>query len=369
MDRVGVLRIDRQLPRRSDPARRWAARSDRRRSSDRRRRRRRRRRDRWRPGRARIVRPLKPRAAVRAPDSSTTSNPSLVPIKMSTVVVLECPDYTPHARRRRPAARDTPRPRGDRASTSPGAPLGQVLAEVEHVEPVGEVGHHLHVVLDPDHRQPELVLDPQDVAREVLALVAVEAGRGLVEQQHARLQRQRPREADHLLHAERQRADRLVAVALELDELEDLLHDAGGARPRPRARRERTAPRRGDWWRPGRGAPTRRFSSTRHVRRTARRAGRCAPGRAARSRAAGCAVDVAALEHDAAAAGPVDPADAVEDAGLAGAVGPDQGQQLAGARPRTTRPRARCSPPKASDSRSTLSAALSHTSAGCGGTA
>ena len=52
----------------------------------------------------------------------------------------------------------------------------------------------------------ELVLDAQDEARQVLALVAVEPGGRLVEQQQRRLQRQRAGKADDLLHAERQRA-------------------------------------------------------------------------------------------------------------------------------------------------------------------
>jgi len=32
------------------------------------------------------------------------------------------------------------------------------------VDPVGQVHHHLHVVLDADHRQAELVPDALDVA-------------------------------------------------------------------------------------------------------------------------------------------------------------------------------------------------------------
>ncbi len=63
--------------------------------------------------------------------------------------------------------------------------FGQRAAVVEHVNAVGEIGHHLHVVLDPDHGDAELMLDAQDEARQVLALVAVEPGRRLVEHEQA----------------------------------------------------------------------------------------------------------------------------------------------------------------------------------------
>src|SRR5262245_6163612 len=58
-------------------------------------------------------------------------------------------------------------------------PGGERAAVVEDVHAVGEVGDHLHVVLDPDHGELQLVLDAQDEAGEVVALVASEAGGGL----------------------------------------------------------------------------------------------------------------------------------------------------------------------------------------------
>ena len=58
---------------------------------------------------------------------------------------------------------------------------------------------------------------------ELLALGAVEARRRLIEQQQRRLERQRARKADQLLHAERQRADQRVAMSGEAGEVEHLL--------------------------------------------------------------------------------------------------------------------------------------------------
>ena len=57
----------------------------------------------------------------------------------------------------------------------------------------------------------------------------IEAGRGLVEQQQARLHSPRPGEADHFLDAEGENRHPLLAGALQLDEVEDLLdHPALG---------------------------------------------------------------------------------------------------------------------------------------------
>ncbi len=267
---------------------------------------------------------------------------------------------------RPPRSRDTPRPPRIRQHRL-GA-LRQGPPVVEHVDPVGEVGHHLHVVLDPDHREAELVPDAQDVAREVLALVAVQAGRRLVEQQHPRRHRERAREPDHLLDAERQGVHRLVPVALELHELDHFLHrapvlDLGlahaaqeeafgeNARPHPRVARDE------------------QVLEHRHVREelaVLEGAGDAERGDAVRSRAR----DVLAREFDPARARTVDAADAVEHRSLARAVRADQREQLAAPAQRTTRPRAPSGRrTRARSPRLRRTRRFSHTSAGSGGTA
>src|SRR5262245_22188320 len=104
-----------------------------------------------------------------------------------------------------------------------GRTFGKGAAVIQNMNPVGEVRHHLHVVLDPDHRQAELVLDAQDEARKVLAVVAIETCGGLVEQENGGLERERPGKADDLLDAEWQSGHRRVAIAFELHELDDAL--------------------------------------------------------------------------------------------------------------------------------------------------
>ena len=92
-----------------------------------------------------------------------------------------------------------------------GARRRQRAAVVEHVDAVGEVGHHLHVMLDPNHRQFQLVLDAQNEPGEVVTLIAAQARGGLIEQQQGRLQGERAGEAHNLLCSERERAGLRIA--------------------------------------------------------------------------------------------------------------------------------------------------------------
>ncbi len=102
-----------------------------------------------------------------------------------------------------------------------GMPFSQHSTVVQDTYPVGEIGHHLHIMLDPDHRDSELVFDAQDETREVLSLIAVQSGGWLVKQQQRRLKRECARETDDLLCAERQTSNTGVAIALKLDEIDD----------------------------------------------------------------------------------------------------------------------------------------------------
>src|SRR5262249_4071281 len=68
-----------------------------------------------------------------------------------------------------------------RASDRIGGAFDDLGAVIEHDDAIRQVRHHLHVVLDPDHRGPDLMADTQQEAGKVLALLANEPGAGLVE--------------------------------------------------------------------------------------------------------------------------------------------------------------------------------------------
>ena len=71
-------------------------------------------------------------------------------------------------------------------------------------------------------RDPELELDPADLLAQRHAHLRVERGERLVEQQHARLDRERARQGDALLHAARELVRIALARVPEPDELEQL---------------------------------------------------------------------------------------------------------------------------------------------------
>jgi hypothetical protein len=102
--------------------------------------------------------------------------------------------------------------------------LGNRAAVIEHVDAVGKIGDHLHVVLNPDHGNAELMFRAQDKARQVFALLPIKASRRFVEQEHGGIERQGAGKADKFLYAERQSADGCVPMPLKFDKLDDRLH-------------------------------------------------------------------------------------------------------------------------------------------------
>src|SRR6185503_3688026 len=194
------------------------------------------------------------------------------------------------------------------------------------MDAIGEIGDHLHVMLDPDHRHVQFVLDAQDEAREILALRAVEAGRWLVEQHDSGLERKRTGKADDLLDPERQASDGRVAIAFELHQIDDALdrlamRDFGAAYVR---QEQHLGHRIGADARVTAGQQVVEHAHLREQLAVLERAGETEPGNLVR-RASG---NVLAAETDGAAAA-IDAADAVERAGLAGAIRADQRKQLA----------------------------------------
>src|SRR5919108_1954392 len=99
-------------------------------------------------------------------------------------------------------------------------------AEVERKDAVGQIHDDSHVVLDEDHRDGELLTDVEDEPRHVFGLLEVHAGDGLVEEKELGLHRQRASQLDALLDAVRQKADRLLPVLLDLEEIDELLDDS-----------------------------------------------------------------------------------------------------------------------------------------------
>ena len=189
----------------------------------------------------------------------------------------------------------------------------------------------------------ELVPDAQDVAREVLALLAVEAGGGLVEQQHlAAPWRARARSRRS---SARRRAGRRprVPVALELDEIEDLLDAPPVRRLRcahagqVRALRPSRLVRSVAW------RATSRFSTTLMCGEELAVLEGAGDARA-RDRVRRASGEIDAVEADRARRGPVEPADAVEHDVLPAPFGPIRASSSP-ARASNDTSRSTCSPP------------------------
>ena len=70
--------------------------------------------------------------------------------------------------------------------TSSGRAFGDLAAEIEHDDLVGDRHHHRHVVFDEEDAQLELVPQRADQLAELVDLGMRETGRRLVEQQQTR---------------------------------------------------------------------------------------------------------------------------------------------------------------------------------------
>src|SRR5436190_387086 len=99
-----------------------------------------------------------------------------------------------------------------------GRAVGDLPAVVQRHDPVGDVHHHAHVVLDEGDRRAELVVDVEDEAGHVLLLFDVHAGHRLVQQEELRLGGQRPRQLHPLLEAVGQPSGGRLADRLDLQE-------------------------------------------------------------------------------------------------------------------------------------------------------
>src|SRR6266542_2098637 len=207
-----------------------------------------------------------------------------------------------------------------------GRPVGDLAPVVEHRHAIGDVHHHAHVVLDQGDGGAELAVDVEDEAAHVFLLLDVHPGHGLVEQQQRGLGRQRPGQLHALLQTVGQPPRRRLADRLDLEEVDDPLHE--------RAVRELLPPR---------GPPPERIEQevaphleqapghdvVEHAHALEQgdvlEGARDAEGGHVRRRQTGA---VAAVEGDPSLVRAVEAADGVQQGGLARAVGADDRDDL-----------------------------------------
>src|SRR5450432_76985 len=101
--------------------------------------------------------------------------------------------------------------------------VGDLLAEVERDDAVGDAHHHVHVMLDEEHRQAELGADAAQEHHQRLDFLVIEAAGRLVEQQQLGLARERAAELDALLRAERQIHHRYLGEGSQIEQVEQTI--------------------------------------------------------------------------------------------------------------------------------------------------
>src|SRR4051812_17069803 len=102
-------------------------------------------------------------------------------------------------------------------------PVRDLAPVFQHHDPVRQIHHHPHVVLDERDRGAELLVHVEDEAAHVLLLLQVHAGHRLVEGEEGRLHGERAAEFDALLQAVRKLADRRFADRLDFQKVDDVL--------------------------------------------------------------------------------------------------------------------------------------------------
>ncbi len=107
------------------------------------------------------------------------------------------------------------------------------LALVHHHDAVGDFQRLLLVVGDEDRGDVDLVMQRAQPFAQLLAHLGVERAEGLVEQQDARLDRERARERNALALAAGELARIAVGEPVELNEIEQLLDPRTDRAPRP----------------------------------------------------------------------------------------------------------------------------------------
>src|SRR4051812_29244682 len=101
-----------------------------------------------------------------------------------------------------------------------GHALGDELALMQHHDAVRERAHHIHLVLDEQHRLVALRLDVTDEVEDHRHLVDAHAGRRLVEHKHLGLEREQDGDLELALVAVRERGRDRIALRGERDSLE-----------------------------------------------------------------------------------------------------------------------------------------------------
>src|SRR5579883_194981 len=106
-----------------------------------------------------------------------------------------------------------------------GRAVGDLAAVVEHDDAVRDVHHHAHVVLDEGDGGAELLVHVEDEAAHILLLLDIHARHRLVEEEEVGLGGERAPELDALLEAVGKPPHRHLADGLDLEKVDDLLHE------------------------------------------------------------------------------------------------------------------------------------------------